>query len=454
MQQHASCVHVCAGVCHCMHVCASVCPHRHVCACTRVPACTHVCTELGGTKAGTQRPRALHRAVLRGGGERSAALGLFLLLPELRQPQHGHCDSCQQTNTQGCSRGLQTTVVEVVAFVTSLSKLGLVRDAECSRAGAESITEQPQRHGAVGKHSSTVCLGGSVLNSCHVCAEGYCSPHSCWGHGDSGCTAQHPAGMDAGGGLGSPSASCIGAGVLGACRDLGACWGAQRCLNMRCSIAGMLEHARMPEDAGTLGCAGMPEHAEVPVCSDAPACKDSCTHRTPSLQCLEAAASSRAPPLPPTERDQEGTGPGTALSQPRRGGPHSPELRARAGARRGCWGGSEAFAGSAQGCGSPRPPPSPRAVRDRRGAERSGAGPVRPHGRGGGVSCTGAERGECGAGVARLFLFLGLPNAAQVLLGGGVPGAAVLPLCPYYRPGPSHAAMPAEPLVCADTATR
>ncbi|XP_015155606.4 nuclear receptor 2C2-associated protein [Gallus gallus] len=176
--------------------------------------------------------------------------------------------------------------------------------------------------------------------------------------------------------------------------------------------AGMLEHARMLEDAGTLGCAGMPEHAEVPVCSDAPACKDSCTHRTPSLQCLEAAASSRAPPLPPTERDQEGTGPGTALNQPRRGGPHSPELRARAGARRGCWGGSEAFAGSAQGCGPPRPPPSPRAVRDRRGAERSGAGPIRPHGRGGGVSCTGVAR------------------------------------------GPSHAAMPAEPLVCADTATR
>lgn len=228
MQQHASCVHVCAGVCHCMHVCASMCPHLHVCACTHVPACTRVRTELGGTEAGTQSPQALHRAVLRGGGEGFAALGLFLLLPERRQPQHGHCDSCRQTNTPRCFRGLQITAVEVVAFVTSLSKLRLVGDAGCSRAGAGSFTEQPQRHRAMGKHGSTMCLGGSVLNSCCVCAEGYCSLRSCWGHGDSGCAAQHPAGMSAAAGLGSPSASFTGAGVLGACGVLAECRGVQR----------------------------------------------------------------------------------------------------------------------------------------------------------------------------------------------------------------------------------
>lgn len=377
MRHACTCALACATACTCVLACvltatcarAHMCQHAHVCA-----------QSWGGTEAGTQSPQALHRAVLRGGGEDFAALGLFLLLPERRQPQHGHCDSCRQTNTLGCFRGLQITAVEVVAFVTSLSKLRLVGDAECSRAGAGSITEQPQRHRAMGKHSSTMCLGGSVLNSCHVCAEGYCSLRSCWGHGDSGCAAQHPAGMSAAGGLGSPSASFIGAGALGSCGDLGACWGVQRCLNTGCSIAGMLEHARMLEDAGMLSCAGMLEHAEIPVCSDAPACKDSCTHRTLSLQCLEAAVSSSAPPLPPTERDQEGTGPGAALSQPRWGGPRNPELRARAGAGRGVLGRERSLCRI-----SARPPfPAPPTVIP------GGAGPA------GG----GAERGGTGSGPA------------------------------------------------------
>lgn len=225
---------------------------------------------------------------------------------------------------------------------------------------------------------------------------------------------------------------------------------------MGCSIAGMLEHRRMLEDAGMLGCAGMQEHAEMPVCGDAPACKDSCTHRALSLQCLEAAVSSRAPPLPPTERNQENTGPGAALSQSGYGGPRNPELRARAGAGRGVQGRERSLCRISARLPFPAPPTiiPGGAGPAGGGAERGGTGSAPRKGRW--RFLHGVRRG---LGVVRVFLFLVFPNAAHVPPGvlrccSVVPGAAVLPLCSYCRPGPSHAAMPAEPLVCADTATR